>query len=236
MKLKFNYKENQIEFSIIRKKRKTISIKIEEDGSIIVSAPLRISKEYILLAVREKAYWIIKKQNQLKESCYKKIKREFINGSSFMYLGKEYSLNLILDETIKEISVDLKETFNIYTNTTNEEKLRFALEKWYRYETLKIVTERIDYYSHNFKDKVTQIKVKEQKRRWASCTGKNAILFNWRISMARADVIDYVVIHEMCHMDHRDHSKHFWNRVEEIMPDYKKKHNWLKENGINLYL
>ncbi len=90
--------------------------------------------------------------------------------------------------------------------------------------------------NNNFKDKVTDIKVKEQKRRWASCTGKNAILFNWRISMARADVLDYIVVHEMCHMDHRNHSKYFWNRVEEIMPNYKEKHEWLKINGMNLYL
>jgi len=129
-----------------------------------------------------------------------------------------------------------RQGFTIYTNTMDVEKLKMAFEKWYRAETLKIVTKRIDYYADNFKDKVTNIRVKEQKRRWASCTGKNAILFNWRISMARADVLDYIVVHEMCHMDHRNHSKYFWNRIEEIMPNYREKHGWLKANGMNLYL
>ncbi|AWK52329.1 M48 family peptidase [Clostridium beijerinckii] len=276
MKLKFEYKSKEIEFDIIRRKRKTISIKIEEDGQIIVSAPLRINKEYILQVMHSKANWIITKQDEISKRGSNKIARDIIEGSTFMYLGEEYPLHLIFDVHRKNITVelikadcndlrpnkllidkcqyttnnklidklqnvflnkaDLNNKFIIRTNTFEEEKIKFALEKWYRAETLKIVTRRIDYYASNFKDIVTDVKVKEQKRRWASCTGKNAILFNWRISMARADVLDYIVVHEMCHMDHRNHSKHFWNRVEEIMPDYKEKHEWLKVNGMNLYL
>lgn len=236
MKSKFVYENNEIEFSIIHKKRKTICIRIEEDGEIIVSAPLRTSKEYILLVVKNKVHWIMEKQREIRQRGNRKVKRDFTQGSTFMYLGVEYPLGLIFDESRKNICVELKNEFKIHTNTIEIEKLRLALEKWYRAETLKIVTERIDYYKDNFKDKVTQIRVKEQKRRWASCTGKNAILFNWRISMARTDVIDYIVVHEMCHMDHRNHSKYFWKRVAEIMPDYKEKHEWLKINGMNLFI
>lgn len=236
MNFKFKYDNEEIEFEIIRRKRKTICIKINEDGAVIVSAPLRTSKDYILLVVKNRAKWIVEKQEEVKKRGSRKIKRNFTQGSTFMYLGQEYSLSLLFDESRKNISIELCDEFKIHTNTMEAEKLRIALEKWYRAQTLEIVTERIDYYANNFKDKVTDIRVKEQKRRWASCTGKNAILFNWRISMARADVIDYIVVHEMCHMDHRNHSKYFWNRVQEIMPDYKTKHEWLRVNGMNLYL
>lgn len=264
MKLEFEYQGEKIEFNIVRRKRKTICIKIEEDGKIIVSAPLRTGKEYILLVVKDKVQWILDKQKEIKKRSSRKVKRDFTQGSTFMYLGREYPFKLFLEDSRKNIQIELKaklsfednkyvyvdantnsihqktfwedNKFIIHTNTLDTEKLRLALEKWYRAETLKIVTKRIDYYAGNFKDKVTDIKVKEQKRRWASCTGKNAILFNWRISMARGDVLDYIVVHEMCHMDYRNHSKYFWNRVAEIMPDYKEKHEWLRKNGINLYL
>ena len=242
MNLKFEYKDKEIEFNIIRRKRKSISIKIESTGQIIVSAPLRINKEEILQVVKSKSDWIVKNQAEIKKRGLNKIAREISEGSTFMYLGEEYPLHLIVDEYIKNITVEHnkdsleRQGFIIHTNTMDVEKIKMAFEKWYREETLKIVTKRIDYYASNFKDKVTCIRVKEQKRRWASCTGKNAILFNWRISMARADVLDYIVVHEMCHMDHRNHSKYFWNRVEEIMPNYKEKHAWLKANGMNLYL
>lgn len=264
MKLNLKHRNKEIEFSIVRRKRKTICIKIEESGNVIVSAPLRVSKQYILNVVQDKADWIIEKQIEIQKRGSKKISRDIAEGTTFMYLGKEYPFYLIFEKYRKNISVEFKtitkselKNFNFYkitinskvkedilpspifiirTNTMEEEKIKMAMEKWYRAETLKIVTERINYYADNFKDKVTEIRVKEQKRRWASCTGKNAVLFNWRISMARADVIDYIVIHEMCHMDHRNHSKYFWNRVAEIMPDYREKHEWLKMNGINLTL
>lgn len=235
MKLKFEYGNKVIEYEIVRRKRKTICIKINEDGAVIVSAPLRISKEYILLVLKNRANWILEKQKEIKQRSLAKVKRDFTEGSTFMYLGQEYPLHLVFDEKIKNINIELNEQLNIYTNTMDIEKLRIALEKWYREETRKIVTKRINYYENRFKDKVTDIRVKEQKRRWASCTGKNEILFNWRCSMARADVIDYIVVHEMCHMDHRNHSKYFWNRVQEILPDYKEKHEWLKIHGMNLY-
>lgn len=236
MRLKVEYESQEIEFSIERRKRKTICIKVNEDGEVIVSAPLRVSKEYIYLIVKKRAQWIIEKKKEISIRSSRKIKREFNGESTFAYLGKEYPIHIILEENRKRINVEFHNKFEIYTNTMEDEKLKKALEKWYRLETLGIVTKRIACYSSHFKDKVTGIRVKEQKRRWASCTWKNEILFNWRISMARADVIDYIVIHEMCHMDHRNHSKYFWDRVAEIMPNYKEKHEWLKINGMNLYL
>lgn len=235
MKLKFEYENKEVEFEILRKNRKTICIKINEDGAVIVSAPLRTSKEYILLVIENRVNWILEKQKEIKLRSSRKVKRDFTEGSTFMYLGEEYPLHFDFDERRKGITIELNEQLTLHTNTIDREKLKMALEKWYRAETLKIVTKRIDYYAGNFKDKVTNIRVKEQKRRWASCTGKNAILFNWRCSMARADVLDYIVVHEMCHMDHRNHSKYFWNRVREIMPDYKEKHEWLRTHGMNLY-
>jgi predicted metal-dependent hydrolase len=235
MKLKFEYKNEVIKYELVRRKRKTICIKINEDGEVIISAPLRTSTQYILLVIKNRADWILERQKEVKLRGLNKVKRDFTEGNTFMYLGEEYPLYLDFDERRKRIKVELNEQLKIYTNTMDIDKLKLALEKWYRSETLKIVTQRIDYYARNFKDKVTNIRVKEQKRRWASCTGKNAILFNWRCSMARADVIDYIVVHEMCHMDHRNHSKYFWNRVSEIMPDYKEKHEWLRVHGMNLY-
>ena len=173
------------------------------------------------------------------EKLDKKIVREIKDGSKFLYLGKEYPLQLIYDYSLKHIEVTLDNEegkFIIKSNTDDKEKIKKELEKWYRARTMEIVLEKIEKHAHEFKDKVTEVKVKEQKRRWASCTYKNAILFNWRISMAREDVVEYIVVHEMCHFDFKNHSKDFWNRVAGIFPDYKKAHEYLRENGMNMYI
>ncbi|MDR5586305.1 MULTISPECIES: SprT family zinc-dependent metalloprotease [Clostridium] len=243
--MNFEYKGEIIEFQIIRRKRKSICIKIEINGEVQVVAPMRTSKEYILNFVNSKHDWIIEKRRELKTVLNKKVKREFINGGTFMYLGKEYPICLIFNDKVKKISIDfINESsttniegiskFLINTNTYENDKLKKALENWYRSKTLDIVKERIRVHKLEFKDKITKVTVKEQKRRYASINRKNETYFNWRISMAPLEVIDYIIVHEMCHMDFRNHSKQFWNRVEEVMPNYKKCHEYLKENGINL--
>lgn len=260
MELKVEHEGNIINFTAIRRKRKTICIRIDTSGIVTVIAPPKVSQKYMLDFVKSKADWIIKKQNEIKNIYDKRINREIAEGGSFMYLGEEYPIHIILNDKLNKINIKLnsdftsdnkhnksyhkevddidlnKRGFMVYTNTLDKEKIKLALEKWYRERTLELVKNKINLYQSHFDDKVTDIKVKEQKRRWASCTGKNAILFNWRCSMAREDVLDYIVIHEMCHIDHKNHSKDFWNRVEEIMPNYKEKHNWLKINGINMTL
>ncbi|WP_394873242.1 M48 family metallopeptidase [Clostridium butyricum] len=244
--MNIEYKDRVIEFDIIKRKRKTACIKVDIDGKVTVITPLRVSSETVELFVRKKADWIIEKQDHMIKKYEGKIVREFKDGNTFMYLGNEYPIHIIYDESFKSIRISFggktlkspypKLHFIIYTNTNNEEEMKVAMEKWYREKTMEIVKEKIKKYENYFVDKVSDIKVKEQKRRWASCTGKNAILFNWRCSMAREDVIEYIVVHEMCHFEHRDHSKNFWKRVESILPDYQKQHEYLKVNGINMYL
>ncbi|WP_252232290.1 SprT family zinc-dependent metalloprotease [Clostridium sp. ZBS15] len=243
--MNFEYKGEIIEFQIIRRKRKSICIKIDINGEVQVVAPIRTSKEYILNFVNSKHDWIIEKRRELKTVLNKKVKREFINGGTFMYLGKEYPICLIFNDKVKKISIDFINEhsttniegiskFLINTNTYENDKLKKALENWYRSKTLNIVKERIRLHELEFEDKITKVTVKEQKRRYASINIKNETYFNWRISMAPLEVIDYIVVHEMCHMDFRNHSKQFWNRVEGVMPNYKKCHKYLKENGINM--
>ncbi|WP_252217378.1 SprT family zinc-dependent metalloprotease [Clostridium sp. VAP41] len=243
--MNFEYKGEIIEFQIIRRKRKSICIKIDINGEVQVVAPMRTSKEHILNFFNSKHDWIVEKRRELKSVLNKKVKREFINDGTFMYLGKEYPIRLILNDKVKKISIDfIDESLNsnidsdfrfiIKTNTYENEKLKKALERWYRGKTLDIVKKRVKVYEWGFKDKIIKITVKEQKRRYASINIKNEVYFNWRISMAPIEVIDYIVVHEMCHMDFRNHSKQFWNRVEEVMPNYKKHHEYLKENGINM--
>ncbi|NFO88915.1 M48 family metallopeptidase [Clostridium botulinum] len=243
--MNFEYKGEIIEFQIIRRKRKSICIKIDINGEVQVVAPMRTSKEHILNFFNSKHDWIVEKRRELKSVLNKKVKREFINDGTFMYLGKEYPIRLIFNDKVKKISIDfIDESLNsnidsdfrfiIKTNTYENEKLKKALERWYRGKTLDIVKERVKVHEWEFKDKIIKITVKEQKRRYASINIKNEVYFNWRISMAPLEVIDYIVVHEMCHMDFRNHSKQFWNRVEEVMSNYKKYHEYLKENGINM--
>ena len=110
-----------------------------------------------------------------------------------------------------------------------------ALEKRYRDAAKDYIPKRVNYY-HQFTGGTFQkITIRDQKTRWGSCSSKGTLSFSFRLMMAPPRVLDYVVVHELCHLTHMNHSKDFWNMVASILPDYKEHRKWLKENGHTLH-
>ena len=233
MILKFPYENKIIDFELILSKRKTMSIEISAEGEVKVRAPMGISEEVIISQVMEKGKWILEKREEAYKRNSKKVEKNYKDGDLFMYLGNEYSLKIKFSPFLKRISVRIigKELVVCMTEY-NKERLRKAIELWYREEGLRIIKDRVNDYLKFYPVKPRSIKVKEQKRRWGSCTYYNDLLFNWRCIMAPLKVVDYIVVHEMTHMVHKDHSKNYWNFVSKIIPNYKEQKMWLKENGI----
>ena len=118
--------------------------------------------------------------------------------------------------------------------TPAETKRLEILEKRYRKTARTRFEARTAYYHQFTGGNYTSITVRDQKSRWGSCSSRGTLSFNYRLIFAPPKVLDYVVIHELCHLTHMNHSKEFWNMVEDILPDYKEHRKWLKENGHTL--
>lgn len=237
MKLGFQYGTRYIDFNVAYRDRKTMTIEVEPSGEVNVISPINATEEVILKKVKSKAKWIVQKQYEVKNINVNKIRREAVNGESYLYLGRAYSLQLIYDENAENINVRLmRGKFIITTYTNEQDKIKLALENWYRDKALKKIKERVKYYESYFRGKVTDVRVKEQKKRWASCTKNNELLFNWRCVMSPSNILDYIVVHEMCHMQYKSHSKEFWDSVCSILNDYEYRREWLKNNGIKMDL
>lgn len=114
-------------------------------------------------------------------------------------------------------------------------ELSEAEEKLYRNQARNVFEQKVAYYARLMNVTYGRIAIRDQKTRWGSCSSEGNLNFNWRLIMAPAGVLDYVVIHELAHRKEMNHSKAFWSVVEQIMPDYKKYRNWLKENGRSLH-
>lgn len=235
MEVTFMHKNREIKFNIIYRKRKTMSLEIKRDGIINVIAPNGLDKTFIVDKVKNKSDWIIKKLDEIEVLNNNRYTRSYESGDIFLYLGNEYILEVLVDKTTIGTSVSLENNkLIVKSNSNNKDVIQRALKNWYTDETLGITKERINYYKLFFEDTVNSIKIKDQKSRWASCTYKNEILFNLRCSMMPIQIIDYIVVHEMCHMEHRNHSKDFYLAVERILPDYKERVKWLKNNGVRM--
>lgn len=115
-----------------------------------------------------------------------------------------------------------------------------ALEQRYRMAAKEYVPKRVAYYADAYCSLIrhgySTIAIRDQKTRWGSCSSRGTLSFNWRLMLAPPGILDYVVVHELCHLEHMNHSKDFWQCVEAILPDYKERRKWLKEHGHELTL
>lgn len=238
MRYSIKYGTKDIEFSVEFSNRKTVSISVEPPSNILVVAPNGTSEEEIKDIVKSRGNWIVQKLFEFRNIEVKRVNREFVNGESFMYLGRNYSLQIHVDKDLENNSkVKLfRGKFHVYVKEKSDELIKEAMESWYREKTEEQVKKRIKYYQKFFDIKPSDIKVKEQKKRWASCTSNNELLFNWRCAMAKATALDYIVVHEMCHMYYKNHSQIFWDLLASVMSDYEIRKEWLRDYGIRMDL
>ncbi len=237
MKLSTQYGNKTIEFEVSYRDRKTLAISITPPDRILVMSPIGLGEDLIKEKVKSKGKWIIKKILDFKDLGYTPLKREFVNGESFMYLGRNYLLDITIDKGLIRPKVQLLDKrLEVASPTKDENILRKALEKWYRREAKKVINKRVNFYKPKFSIEPREVKIKEQKKRWGSCSSNGNLLFNFRIVMAPSSVIDYIVVHEMSHLIHKNHSAAFWSLVENILPDYKERRKWLKDYGVRMDL
>ena len=233
MKLNYEYGTQTIEFHVVYRNRKTMEIQIQAPDKVTVISPKGIKEDEILKAVKGKSKWITQKLFQIREMEYLKGNREYVNGESFIYMGRNYSLQIVIDESYKVPEAKLfRGKFYVYTHSTDADIIRLALEKWYKEKALQKVLERILYYQKYFDLAPNKVMIKDQKKRWGSCSSQRNLYFNWKIIMAPSPVLDYLVVHEMCHMVHMNHSPEYWNLVRSILPDYEERRKLLKNEGV----
>jgi len=221
---------SEFPINIVRtNRRKTISIGVAE-GKVRVLVPKRISEKEISQIIDKKLPWIrdkIRAQSQIIP-----VKpTEYVTGSNFMYLGKNYKLKLITNgfEQVKLLNGCFVLGLNDCAKDNNQQNIvREKLVDWYFRQSEKHLRKRTEFYGKILGVEPKKIQVKQYKSRWGSCSAKGDIGYNWTIIMAPNHVIDYIVVHELSHILEHNHSPAFWLRVEGIIPNYKLSRDWLK--------
>lgn len=174
---------------IIRSKRKTISVEIKRDLSVLVRAPLSMSDKKIAQFVARKSGWINKHIEKLRQ-----------------HNEKNAGQSKFTDEEIQNLAQKARE----------------------------ILLQKVRHYASVIGVDFNRITVRNQTTRWGSCSAKGNLNFNYLLMLTPPEVIDYVVVHELCHLKELNHSKRFWDEVRSILPDYEQNKKWLKEKGSEL--
>jgi len=238
---RINYGKRRIEYSIERCRRKrTLAINITSSAQVIVLAPYSLSNVKIKDVIRKKTDWILQKKEYFKRLSLQFPDKEFISGEQLLFLGRKHRLKIkeakgsISDSpslTGRRVFISVAKHLTPYEK---KNKIRGILIKWYFSKTARIVEQRLKRYSKMLNLVPSEIKIKDQKRRWGSCSGNGTLRFNWKIAMAPISVIDYIVVHELCHLKVKNHSTSFWRQVSLALPDYQRRRKWLRDNA-NLF-
>jgi len=239
---KIKLKEQKYEFGIIRSSRKTIGIIVNADQELLVRSPKRTSIRQIKSLLTQKEDWIIKKLAKMSEIKAPPKSKDFISGETFLYLGKEFKLKLaaVADLNVLKVNLEQDKVAVYYPAELEDNKenrktaIREKLISWYRSQAKMKIKELIKMHKIHLDVEPNNIVIKKQKKRWGSCSSKKNLNFNWKIIMAPLKVIEYLVVHELVHLIHSNHSKEFWQTVAEIIPDYEEKKEWLRINGRRL--
>ena len=213
-------------------RRKTISVFIERNGLVRVLAPVTATDEKIEAAVKSKEYQIFTKLAKWKELNRGKINREFVNGQSFLYLGRNYRLSI---EENQEVPLKISGG-NFKLDKKYIDKADQVFKDFYKEKAEQKIKERLKLIEEKFQKKPTSVKVLELQNRWASWTPKNGLNFHWKCAMAPVPVLDYIITHEMVHLKYPNHSPDFWNELDKKMPNYREHEAWLKRNGVKMDL
>ena len=217
--------------------RKTTDIVIERNGIVAVRPPINYTPEQVDAVVESKRMWIYRNLAEWRDLNATAVVREWVNGETFLYLGRSYRLWLITEQA--EL-LKLKEgRFCLNRKLIDEggtEAAKKTFETYYSDKGLQRINDRVKYYAPKVGVTALSIKVKDMSFRWASCSKSGALNFHWKCMMAPPKIIDYIIVHELCHMHHRNHSDAFWNEVDKVMPDYRERKEWLRKNGAGLSL
>ena len=221
-----------ITFEVVRTRRRTADVVIERDGRVLVRAPKSVANKRIKDIVERKRVWIYKNLAEWRDLNATRVLREYRNGEGFLYLGRSYRLLLVANQ--KE-PLQLKHgRFCLRRDLADRGGIKAAQEAFRDYyiaQGKERLAKRVNYYAPKVGVVVGKIDVRELGHRWASCSPKGNLAFHWKCLMAPPTIIDYIVVHELCHRHHLDHTDAFWNEVDKVMPNYLERKNWLKVNG-----
>lgn len=225
-------------YTLRKGKRRSLTIQVREDASILVKAPHSISQHQIESFLNEKSRWIEGRIAKQQERLAQRPVHKFNEGEIFQYLGEGYRLKIIPPADAKKYGISLRQPLDLngefLLHSSKTESARKHFIKWYQNEARAILAERVGEYCSLAGLDFTTIKLSNARTRWGSCSSKGSLNFNWRIIMAPMEVVDYLVTHEVAHLKHHNHSESFWGLVEELYPGYKANRKWLKENGHRL--
>jgi predicted metal-dependent hydrolase len=221
--------------AVTRSRRRTVRIRVADAGHLEVAAPLGYSDAEVAALLRTREAWIARQLERLAAVAASPLNAAVEPGAELLFLGRPRVLT-VLTGSAARAAVTL-EGDRLFAHLpagpaqARQEALTAALRRWYEDRARAALTERTAYWASVLDVRPAKIYIREQKSRWGSCSSRGNVSYNWRVVMAPQEVVDYLVIHELCHLRAPNHSAAFWGLVAQADPRYKEHRKWLRSHA-----
>lgn len=231
-----------IAFNVRTSKRaKRISVRYSLQKGLEVVYPSGMQQPTPETLLLERTDWILAVIDKFADAQANLPRRDYREGEVFLYRGASFKLLLERSATHSNVSVRLADGFltvaaPVPPPNAEKEDIREAVISFYRREAQRYLPNRVGELAETYGFEYEQVRIKNQKTRWGSCSSKRNINLNLRLMMATSGAIDYVIIHELCHLRELNHTPAFWSLVEAYCPDYRRWKDWFRQHGPSLIL
>lgn len=225
--IKIRIANRQFDVYVERKKRKTVTLNLVSSTKLLVKSPFHFTNQRIKELIIKKEKWILEHVAVIAEYEKNYQYQDYIDGNTVYYLGKKHFLKVIENQNQTNIQI-LRDTIQIETKDISDENIKTCMELWYKQQVKDVILDTILKFKQYIHETIGTIRIKNQKTRWGSCSELGNLNFNWRLILLPKELIEYVVVHEMCHLKFLNHSYEFWNLVNEILPDFKERQRQLQ--------
>ena len=218
-------------YKIIRSRRRTVGLQVTPEANLIVRVPSKMSVASIHEMVRQKLPWIRRKQRFVREHYLPAVPKVFAAGEKFLFLGEAYEL-FVVPGAYGPLIFNEK---GFFLREGCRSLAKWLFRDWYAKQAEELLSARVRHYAGLIGACYSKIKISNAKGRWGSCSSKGVLNFSWRLVMAPRDVVDYVVVHEVVHLEELNHSKRFWEKVRALAPDHARAKRWLILHHLSLH-
>jgi hypothetical protein len=210
---------------------------VVDASGVEVVVPRRMALRHVEPFVQEKSSWIERTLRRFREAEEALPAPELEHGGSVPYMGRELLLRVWVEPgRVRDHVARRGDVLHVKVGRTGSDPIRGALERWYRRRARVEVAAKLDAATRRAGTSYSRLTIRSQRTRWASCSSNGAMSFNWRLLLAPEPILDYVIEHEVAHLEILDHSARFWRLLGSRCPEYREHERWLKRNGAALRL
>jgi len=216
------YGTSQIQYELIYTERENLAIHVHPDCSVLVEAPLNSEMDTIETKLRKRAKWILKQQRTFRDFATPEPNRMYVSGETHFYLGRRYRLKVV-QGTLERVRFNRGRIFLHVPNTDDWYRKHDLMQRWYRARARFIFQERLTACYPRFESfdiAFPELQIRAMKSQWGSCTASGKIILNLKLIQVHKKLIDYVIIHELCHLIEHNHGRAFYEMLSRSLPDW----------------